>query len=123
MAYNLLPKNIISRFEVVYSELVLENITIFKNKNDKWGVFIEKNKFNLLKHFEILIQPIYDSIGFNKKLNFIEAVEYENGQWEDNKNNFYFFDELKISLAVLESFSLLNYFIEYLFKILSKILR
>jgi len=91
MSYNLLPKNIKNRFQIIYSELVCDNITIFKNRSEKWGALIETKKFGIFANYQYLVTPVYNSIGFNKIVNLIEAVKYENDKWNRDENTFYFF--------------------------------
>ncbi|WP_205514313.1 WG repeat-containing protein [Longitalea arenae] len=83
--YNLLPQNILSKYAITYSELVYQNITIFKNKDGKWGVIAETAGGS----FDILLKPIYHSVGFNRALNYIEGVKYENTPPQER---YYFFD-------------------------------
>jgi hypothetical protein len=89
--YNKLPDDIKRKFEVVYSELLFDNLTLFKNQDEKWGVLTKIEKFGFLS-YNYLIRPIYNSISFNKDLKLIEAVKYENNVWSQDKNTFLYFD-------------------------------
>ena len=90
--YNKLPQNIKRKFEIVYSELQYDNITIFKNKSDKWGVLIVITKFGIFSSYACLIKPIYNSIGFNKNLKLIVAEKYENNVRNQDTNIQLYFD-------------------------------
>ncbi|MBO9204334.1 MULTISPECIES: WG repeat-containing protein [Niastella] len=97
MKYNLLPPSVVSTYAVVYSERVHDGITIFKNSHEKWGVLKESAN----GEFVMLVEPVYHSIGFNRVLNYIEAVTYTNDHWMSDQNNFYFFDvngQLRVSV-------------------------
>jgi len=102
MKYNLLPPAIVARYAVEYSELVYEAITIFKNSDEKWGVLQEISD----GVFSILVEPVYQSISFNRVLNYIEAVSYTGDQWQVDGNNFYFYDitgQLQLSVPGVSS--------------------
>jgi hypothetical protein len=88
MTNNLLPLPIVERYAVQYSELVYEAVTIFKNSDDKWGVLKEIAS----GVFSILVEPVYNSIGFNRALNYLEAVFYPVDHWQADGKNFYFYD-------------------------------
>ena len=90
--YNKLPDKIKRKFKIIYSELFDDNITVFKNKAEKWGVLKPIKKFGFLSSYGYLIKPIYNSVGFNKELKLIEAVKYKNNLWNQDKNTFMFFD-------------------------------
>ncbi|WP_341902877.1 WG repeat-containing protein [Fluviicola taffensis] len=90
--YNQLPQNIKRVFRVVYSELVADEITVFKNQSEKWGVLAIVKRFGLFWSHGYLVRPIYDSIGFIKSLNLIEAVKYENDTWNRDKNTYLYYD-------------------------------
>ncbi|MDA3614329.1 hypothetical protein [Polluticaenibacter yanchengensis] len=90
--YNKLPNDIKRKYKIVYSELLCDNVTMFKNKDEKWGVISSKKKFGLFNFYDFLIKPIYNSVGFNKDLKLIEAVKYENNVWNQDKNTFLYFD-------------------------------
>ncbi len=90
--YNLLPGHIKRKFEIVYSELIYDNITMFKNKHEKWGVIINRLKFGLVSSYEYLVEPIYNGVSFNKILNLIAAHLYENNVFHQDKNIVFYFD-------------------------------
>ncbi len=90
--YNLLPARVKMTYQIVYSELVQENLTIFKNRAGKWGALLAGKKSFFSTGYQYLVAPLYDSIGFNKKAGLLEVVRYENGKWNDDKNIFYFFN-------------------------------
>lgn len=90
--YNLLPGYIKRKFEIVYSELLVDNITLFKNKDEKWGVIIYRLKFGLIPTYSYLVEPIYNSVGFNKTLKLITAYQYENNVFNEDKNIVFYFD-------------------------------
>lgn len=90
--YNKLPDDIKQKYKIVYSELLCDNITMFKNKDEKWGVLSSYRKWGLFTSYDYLVNPIYNSIGFNKELNLIEAVKYEDDVWNQNKNTYLYFD-------------------------------
>ena len=89
MKHNLLPSVIVARYAVEHSELVHDAITIFKNRDGKWGVLKEI----AAGEFTILVEPVYNSISFNHILNYIEAASYPDDQWQGDGNDFYFYDE------------------------------
>jgi hypothetical protein len=102
MKYNLLPSTIVAQYAILYSELVHEAITIFKNRDEKWGVLKEIAD----GVFTLLVEPVFHSIGFNRVLNYIEAVSYPNDQWQADGKNFYFYDvtgQLKASVSGVSS--------------------
>ena len=90
--HNKLPDSIKRKFKIVYSELLFDNITIFKNNDEKWGVLTSNKKFGLLTSYDYLVKPIYNSVGFNKEFKLIEAVKYEDNVWNQDKNTFLYFD-------------------------------
>ena len=90
--YNLLPGYIKRKFEIVYSELLVDNITMFKNKHEKWGVLIHRFKFGLIPSYDYLVEPIYNGVGFNKTLNLIAAHLYENNVFHQDKNIAIYYD-------------------------------
>jgi hypothetical protein len=90
--YNLLPGHIKRKFEIVYSELIYDNITMFKNKHEKWGVIINRLKLGLISSYEYLVEPIYNGVGFDKTLNLIAAHLYENNVFHQDKNIVFYFD-------------------------------
>lgn len=45
MSYNLLPIKIKHQNEVIYSEKITAELTIFKNRNGMWGVIQEFYKY------------------------------------------------------------------------------
>ncbi|MGV3610474.1 MAG: WG repeat-containing protein [Fluviicola sp.] len=90
--YNLLPEHIKQSFRIVYSQLVADEITVFKNKSEKWGVLAIVKRFGLFWSYGYLVKPSYNSIGFIKSLNLIEAVTYENDTWNRDRNTFLYFD-------------------------------
>jgi hypothetical protein len=97
MSYNLLPPAVVSSYAVEYSEEVFEAIAIFKNRDEKWGVLKEI----ATGEFEVLLEPVYHSIGFNQVLNYLEAVTYGEGVWEADGCSYYFYDvngQLKASV-------------------------
>ena len=91
MTYNLLPKSTRRKYGIIYSELVHDNITIFKNSSEKWGVIIEREKPFFFSRHKILIPAIYNSIGFIKSLELIMADMYEDNKWDSSKNITSFF--------------------------------
>jgi len=76
----------------MYSELVSENITIFKNNSGKWGALLAVKKTFFSSGYQSLVPARYDSVGFSKSTGFIEAVLYENEKWNEDRNIFYYFD-------------------------------
>ncbi len=90
--YNKLPDDIKRKFQIVYSELICENTTMFKNTSEKWGVLTMAKKMGFFSAYEYLIEPIFNSTGFNKDLGLIEVVKYENDEWNKDKNTFLYFD-------------------------------
>jgi len=90
--YNLLPSNIKRKYQIIYSELIHPNITLFKNASGKWGVITIGKRFGIFPGYKYLIDPVFDSVGFNKNLELIEAVKYENNTWSKDKNVFYYFN-------------------------------
>lgn len=90
--YNKLPEYIQLQYQIVYSEWLFENITMFKNIFEKWGVLRKTKKMGLFSTYECIIKPIYNSSGFNKDLELIEVVKYENNEWNKDKNIHAFFD-------------------------------
>lgn len=90
--YNKLPKYIKRKHKIVYSELLCDNVTMFKNKDEKWGVLSSNKIFGLFNFYDFLINPIYNSVGFNKDLKLIEAVKYENDIWNQDNNTYFYFD-------------------------------
>lgn len=90
--YNKLPNNIKRKYKIVYSELLCDNVTMFKNNDEKWGVLSTNKKFGLFNFYDFLIKPIYNSVGFNKDLKLIEAVKYENNIWNQDNNTYFYFD-------------------------------
>lgn len=90
--YNKLPDNIKRKFKIVYSELLDENITIFKNESEKWGVLKKSEKFGFFHTYGYIVKPIYNSIGFNRNLGLIEVVKYKNDKWNQDTNIHRFFD-------------------------------
>ncbi len=90
--YNKLPKDIKRKFQIVYSELICDNTTMFKNSSEKWGVLTTKKKMGLFSTYEYLIEPTFNSVGFNRDLGLIEVVKYENDKWNRDKNIFLYFD-------------------------------
>lgn len=90
--YNKLPGDIRRKFKIIYSELLSDNITIFRNKEEKWGVLTSNKKYGLFTSYHYLVKPIYNSIGFNKELQLFEAVQYEDDIWNQDKNTFFYFD-------------------------------
>ena len=90
--YNKLPNHVKRKYRIVYSELLCDNVTMFKNKDEKWGVLSSNKKFGLFNFYDFLIKPIYNSVGFNKDLKLIEAVKYENNIWNQDNNTYFYFD-------------------------------
>lgn len=88
MTNNALPPAIVARYAIAYSEEVYEAITVFKNGDDKWGVLKEIAP----GVFSILVEPVYNAVGFNRVLNYLEAVFYPEDQWQTDGKSFYFFD-------------------------------
>ena len=88
MTYNQLPSAIVDRYAIQYSELVYEAVTIYKNSDDKWGVLKEIAS----GVFAILVEPVYNAMGFNRVLNYLEAVFYPEDQWQGDGKSYYFFD-------------------------------
>ncbi len=66
---------------------MFDAITIFKNNEEKWGVLKETGG-----KYKILVEPVYESMGFNHVLNYLEAVDYTASTWQVDGNNYYFFD-------------------------------
>jgi len=92
--YNQLPNSINIMYGIQYSELVYFDLSIFKNSSEKWGVILQTKQagFFTAPKFKLLIEPIYNSVGFNNELNIITAVMYENNQFNRETNTFYYFD-------------------------------
>lgn len=90
--YNKLPDDIKQKYKIVYSEWLCDNITMFKNKDEKWGVLTSNKKFGVFTSYDYLVKPIYNSVGFNKELKLIETVKYEDNVWNRDKNTFFYFD-------------------------------
>ena len=88
MKHNLLPPEVAITHAVEYSEEVFEAITIFKNSDGKWGVLQE----TAAGEYEILLEPVYHSISFNQVLNYLEAVSFTEGIWQEDGCNYYFYD-------------------------------
>jgi hypothetical protein len=97
MKHNGLPPAVLITYAVEYSEGVVDAITIFKNSDGKWGALKETTA----GEHEMLVEPIYNLIGFNHMLNYLEAVAYTDDAWQVDGNNYYFFDvsgQLKVSV-------------------------
>lgn len=90
--YNQLPEITKQAFRISYSELVTDEITIFMNKSGKWGALGMVKRFGLFWSYGCLVRPVYDSVGFIKSLNLIEAVSYENGKYNRDKNTFRYYN-------------------------------
>lgn len=90
--YNKLPSYIKRKHKIVYSELVYDNITLFKNSSEKWGAFRKIKKLGIFISFKCIIQPIYNSTGFINALNIIQAVKCENDKWDKDNNIYLHFD-------------------------------
>lgn len=90
--YNQLPEHIKQKFHIVYSELIHENLTIFKNTSEKWGVLKESKILGFLSRYKLLIEPKYHSMGFSNSAKTFEAVLYENGVWNKDRNITHLFD-------------------------------
>jgi hypothetical protein len=102
MKYNFLPPTVVITYAVEFSELVYEAITVFKNSQEKWGVLKE----TAAGEFDILVEPVYDSVSFNRVLNYIQAVSYTHGEWQENGCNYFFYDitgQLKASVPGVTS--------------------
>ena len=84
--YNRLPDEIKQKYNIIYSELLTEDFTLFRNKDLKFGVLKSFKKWGLFTSYQYLIKPIYNSIGFNKNLNLFQASIFENDQWDADKN-------------------------------------
>ncbi|TAE26127.1 MAG: WG repeat-containing protein [Candidatus Kapaibacterium sp.] len=90
--YNQLPEHIQRKFHIVYSELVHKNLTIFKNTSEKWGVLEEVRTLGIYSSYKLLIEPNYHSMGFSKDAKIFEAVLYDDGTWNKDRNITHFFD-------------------------------
>lgn len=90
--YNQLPKDIQQKFHIVYSELMHENLTIFKNDAEKWGVLKEAKTLGLFSSYHVLIEPKYHSMGFSSEAKIFEAVLYKNDTWNKDRNITHLFD-------------------------------
>ena len=90
--YNKLPNNIKRKFKIVYSELLYENISIFKDESENWGVLKEIKKNEFFHTYVCIVKPIYNSINFNRSLGLIQVVKYKNDQWDQHTNIDSFFD-------------------------------
>ncbi|OQP46283.1 hypothetical protein A4H97_31490 [Niastella yeongjuensis] len=102
MKHNGLPPAVVITYAVEYSEEVYDSITIYKNSDGKWGVL----KRTLDGGYNILVEPVYDLLGFNRVLNYLEAVAYTDDTWQVDGNSFYFFDlngQLKASVSGVTS--------------------
>jgi hypothetical protein len=90
---NLLPPAVKVRFRVVYSELADPGlgITIIKNASEKWGVLVPAGRWTL-SGYKYLVKAQYESIGFDKNTQLIEAVFYEDNKWNKETNVYSFFD-------------------------------
>ncbi len=90
--YNLLPAAAKIRFRVSYSELVSPGgITLIKNASEKWGALIPAGKWTVTG-YRYLVRAEYESIGFHKSRNLLEAVSYEKGKWNKKTNRYSYFD-------------------------------
>jgi hypothetical protein len=90
--YNKLPPAIKRKYKIVYSELIFDTITMFKDTSEKWGVLKMVKKMGLFSTYECLIEPIFNSTGFDEHLELIQVVKYENDKWDKDKNIFFYFD-------------------------------
>lgn len=92
MSHNLLPIKIKHEYEVIYSEKITPELTIFKNKSGSWGVIQEYYKYGYFLRFKVFISPIYYSVGYNSTLKIITATECKDGNWNSKEKIFDFFN-------------------------------
>lgn len=75
--YNSLPLKIQKQFDVLYSEELNNNIILFRNKKEYWGV-LRKQKGIFTTNYTSIVEAIYDSTYYEKNINFIVGVIFEN---------------------------------------------
>lgn len=100
--YNLLPRRIKLLYRIIYSELVSDDLTIFKNSSGKWGVLKKEQKWGFTSWYTCIVKPRYHSVGYNKQLEMIEAVEIVNNEWDSTTNIFYYYNTSGKLLRQLE---------------------
>ena len=100
--YNLLPQRIKILYRVIYSELVTDDLTIFKNMSGQWGVLKKEQKWGFNTWYSCIVKPRYHSVGYNKQLEMIEAVEIVNNEWDSSTTIFYYFNTSGKLLRQLE---------------------
>lgn len=100
--YNLLPQRIKILYRVIYSELVTDDLTIFKNMSGQWGVLKKGKKWGFNTWYSCVVKPRYHSVGYNKQLEMIEAVEIVNNEWDSTTNVFHYFNTSGKLLRQLE---------------------
>ena len=87
-----LTDKIIQKFKIVYSDLLFENIILFKNSEKKYGVLTSKKKFGLFTSYCYLVKPIYNYMFFYKELKLIRAEKHQDNDWDMDKKTHYYFD-------------------------------
>jgi WG containing repeat len=90
--YNLLPSSVKALHQIIYSELINDDITIVKTSAEKWGAMIKTKRWGLFSTYTFVVKPNYNSVGYNAALRLIEAVVYENNTWNLETNASSFFD-------------------------------
>lgn len=87
---------------VIYSELVTDDITIFKNMSGQWGVLKKTKKWGFNTWYTCIVKPRYHSVGYNKQLGMVEAVKISNNKWDSDTTVFYYFNTSGKLLRQLE---------------------
>lgn len=90
--YNTLPSNIKQKFQIVYSKLLYDNITLFKNSSNKWGILTTIKTIWQSAKYAYLLDPIFNSLEYNQDLGLIQGIKYEKDISDNNKKIFFYFD-------------------------------